>query len=285
MTTPDRDREAARALEEADRIRFNREAHKNGRWDEAHFGMRAKGPAKPLPKPSRAWPLVKWSAALGVVACAGLFAADWLGAINVGIRDAISPSTATTALGAQQELASAAIDKALGDSPYDAPRVTDAPPVATPAGPFAPADPEAMPEGAAPVRESAPQPLARMVSSPAHAPASAPTAAQIAERQRGIAHLSKQRTAAHAEVDRFLAVIKRAETPGNDGLTYEQRLIRDRKAAHESGAITSERVRLDLAWENYLDGKNENATRLAHAREVLASLDKRIADARAALVP
>ena len=266
--------EAARDLNEAERLRFRKEAHKNGRWDEAHFGVATKVPQRPAPRPSRSWPVVRSLAALGIIVCAGLFTADWLGALDMGIRAKMRPDTAMTVLGDQQERAAAAIEKALGDSPYG-----------SPAG-----DQEALRAAMAAVaseREFEPAapaqvaPRAVMVGSPVSKPAPAAlTAAQMAARQRGIDHLTKQRPAAVGEVDRFLAVIKRAETPGPDGLTYEERLLRDRAAAHAHANLSSEKLRLDLAWERYVDGKMENAKRLAHARDVLASLDKRISEER-----
>lgn len=273
MTLSPEEHERARLIDEQDRIRFRKEAHKNGRWDEAHFGVGVKSARKPEPKPSRVWPLLKGSAVLGVLVCAGLFTADWLGAVDLGIRAALRPDTSTTALGMQQERAAAAIEQELGDSPYGAPTTDDA--LHQPASRSGTlADLATEPIDA---HEQAPaEPLGVMVNHTATAkPATTSTAAQIAARKRGLDHLMKQRQAAQLEVNGFLAVIKRAEMPSDDGLTYEQRLTRNRKAAHASGAITSERVRLDLAWERYLAGKNENATRLTHARDVLASLDRR----------
>ena len=234
------EQEAARLIEEQDRLRFSKEGHKKGRWDEAHFGVRAAAPKKPEPKASPVGAIAKLTVVIAVLACAGLAAHRWL-----------LPAPE------QEQQAQALVEQ---ESPYEA--LPEAPTLAE-----APAEPE---------QEPTPRPEAKPVLVNSAAMPAAPSAAELAARQRGIDHLTKQRAVAESEVAAFLAAIKRAGERGRDGLTYEERLLRDRKAAHAVGRITSEQTRLELAWDQYVARKDENAKRLAHAREVLASLDKRI---------
>ena len=248
------ERDAAAEIAEQDRLKFAREAHRKGRWDEAHFGVAAKAVVKPRTRSTAG----RLALLLGVLLLAGggVVAADWFGAVDLGIRPVLG--SLGVPLGDQEPVGADGLVDAAVES-----RSASAQPAGSSGG--------ATPVASASSASTTAAPLAT---------AAAPSPERVAAAQRAVEVLGKQLAEADAEVRRHLAKLAAAEEKGPDNLTYEQRLNRDLRLARANGNSSSA-AELEQAMVLYQARKNEVQTKLDHARSVLTSIQKRLAAARA----